>query len=153
MNEDLNTLNLKTLISLSEKALTLDYDNILMFNSKADSTNTYKKAYGYYADLGIIGNHVIYIENRNGNSNPRTLQDETLTRMFKLLDVQQIKIKAFRADSTSYLYNVLRLVEKKSDYFYIKARMNAAVARAINDIECWEKIETATDTIYLGEIQ
>lgn len=88
MNQDLNTLNLKILIALnalSEKALTLDYDNTLMFNNKADSANTYKKAYGYCPGVGIIGNHVVYIENRNGNSNPRTLQDETLARMFNLL--------------------------------------------------------------------
>ncbi len=156
MNQNLNTLNLKILSALnalSVKELTLDYDNTLMFNNKADSAKTYKKAYGYCPGVGIIGNHIVYIENRNGNSNPRTLQDETLSRMFNLLDTQHIKIKAFRADSASYLYNVLRLVEQRADCFYIKARMNAALARAINDIECWEKIETATETIYRGEIR
>ncbi|OEJ99356.1 hypothetical protein A8C32_09350 [Flavivirga aquatica] len=156
MNQDLNRLNLKILTilnALSTKELTLDYDNTLIFNNKADSANTYKKEYGYCLGVGIIGNNVVYLENRNGNSNPRTLQEETLCRMFYLLDEQDIKIKAFRADSASYLYKVLCLVEQKSDYFYIKARMNAAVARAINDIQHWEKIETATETIYRGEIQ
>ncbi|MEP1488117.1 MAG: hypothetical protein ABJK28_06790 [Algibacter sp.] len=55
MNENLNTLNLKilnTLNALSAEVLTLDYDNTLMFNNKADSVNTYKKEYGCCPGVG-----------------------------------------------------------------------------------------------------
>jgi hypothetical protein len=152
----MNSLNLKILTALSilpKEALIIDYDNTIIFNNKADSKNTYKKAYGYCPGVGIIGKNVVYVENRNGNSDVRTFQDQTLTRMFNLLDANNIKIKVFRADSGSYLNEVVKLVNKKANHFYIKARMNAAVARAINDIECWRKIETATETIYRGEIE
>lgn len=156
VNQDMNSLNLKILTALSilpKEALILDYDNTIIFNNKADSKNTYKKAYGYCPGVGIIGKNVVYVENRNGNSDVRTFQDQTLTRMFNLLDANNIKIKVFRADSGSYLNEVVKLVNKKANHFYIKARMNAAVARAINDIECWRKIETVTETIYRGEIE
>ncbi|MBU2951833.1 hypothetical protein KO493_14125, partial [Tamlana agarivorans] len=94
INEDVNSLNLKILTSLnalSSKALTLDYDNTLMFNNKADSRHTYKKIQGYSLGVGIIGNNIVYVENRNGNSSPGTLQEETLGRMFSLLDKHCVK--------------------------------------------------------------
>lgn len=156
INEKINTLNLKMLQSLqvfSGKELVLDYDNTFIFNNKADSANTYKKAYGYCPGIGIIGKHVVYVENRNGNSDVRTLQDQTVSRMFDLLEQHHIKIKAFRADSGSCLYQVIKLANEKANHFFIKARMNAALARAIHQIESWEKIESLEETMYRGEIQ
>ena len=156
INQDMNSLNLKTLTALgvlSKEALILDYDNTIIFNNKADSKNTYKKAYGYCPGVGLIGKSVVYVENRNGNSDVRTFQDQTLTRMFNLLDDHNIKIKAFRADSGSYLNEVVKLVSKKANHFYIKARMSSALATAINNVDNWEKIETNNEIIYRGEIQ
>ncbi len=73
VNKDVNSLNLRILSSLQmffDKELTLDYDNTIIFNNKADSLNTYKKEFGYCPGVGIIENNIVYIENRNGNSNP-----------------------------------------------------------------------------------
>ncbi|WP_431167762.1 IS1380 family transposase [Tenacibaculum halocynthiae] len=156
VNEKINALNLKMLSSLqvfSDRELTLDYDNTIIFNHKADSANTYKKAYGYCPGVALIGNHIVYIENRNGNSNPRTLQNQTITRMFDLLDVHNIKIHAFRADSGSYLYDVVHLASKRAKYFYIKARMSSALSKAISTIDNWQRIETKQGIIYRAETQ
>ncbi|AXT51162.1 IS1380 family transposase [Aquimarina sp. BL5] len=156
INKDINTLNLKVLTSLGGllgDSLTLDYDNTFIFNDKADSANTYKKRYGYCPGVGIVGNHIVYVENRNGNSNPRTLQNQTVSRMFDLLDESKIKIKSFRADSGSYLYDVVNLVSQKTDYFYITARMSAALSKAIASISTWQKIESKQEIIYRGETQ
>ena len=46
---------------------------------------TYKKQFGYAPGVGIIGKHVVYVENRNGNSDAQTLQQDTLALMFDLL--------------------------------------------------------------------
>ncbi len=156
INKKINALNLKMLTSLkvlSNKELTLDYDNTIIFTNKADSANTYKKEYGYAPGVGMIGNHIVYVENRNGNSNPRTLQDQTVTRMFNLLDQHNIKIDAFRADSGSYLYEVVNLASRKAKHFYIKTRMSAALSKAINAIDNWQRIESSTEIIYRGETQ
>lgn len=156
INEKINVLNLKILTSLkafSDKKLTLDYDNTIIFTKKADSVNTYKKEYGYAPGVGLIGNHIVFVENRNGNSNPRTLQDQTVTRMFDILEQQNIKVNAFRADSGSYLYEVVNLASRKVKHFYIKARMSAALSRAISTIDHWERIENSTEIIYRGETQ
>ncbi len=62
INEKVNILNLKKLKSLEEFSdleLTLDYDNTIIFNNKGDSTNTYKKEYGYCLGVGLIGNHLV----------------------------------------------------------------------------------------------
>lgn len=156
INKKINALNLKVLTSLgilSNKELILDYDNTIIFNNKADSAMTYKKEFGYCPGVGIIDNSIVYVENRNGNSNPRTLQDDTVSRMFNLLGAHNIKINAFRADSGSYLYNVVKLVNEKADRFYIKARMNADLAKAIQTIDNWHRIENTTEVIYRGEIE
>ena len=92
------------------------------------------------------------MENRNGNSNPRTLQEQTLSRMFSILEKNMVKIKNFRADSGSYLFGVVKMVEAKTDNFYIKARIGEVVARAISDINARERIETPKGTVYRGEI-
>jgi len=115
INENLNRLTiniLKDLKSLEDSELTLDYDNTIIFTNKSDSANTYKKAYGYQPGVGIIGKNIIYVENRNGNSNPRTLQEKTLGRMFSLLKEYEIEITNFRADSGSYLYEVIKIAAK-----------------------------------------
>ncbi|TGV00213.1 IS1380 family transposase, partial [Flavivirga rizhaonensis] len=156
INQNMNSLNLKILTvlgALSKEPLILDYDNTLIFNNKADSKNTYQKAYGYCPGVGIIGENIVYVENRNGNSDVRTFQDQTLSRMFNLLDTHNIEAEIFRADSGSYLNEVVNLVSKKTKCFYIKARMSSALATAINNIDDWEKIETDNEVIYRGEIQ
>ncbi len=156
INKDLNDLNIKLLKSLkclSKPNLTLDYDNTIIFTNKLDSAKTYKKAYGYQPGVGIIGHNIIYVENRNGNSNPRTLQEETLYRMFSLLDENGIKVTHFRADSGSYLYEVVRLVNEKVNTFYIKARMSNVVAEAIAKIDNWTKVVNKNEILYRGDTE
>jgi len=156
INQQLNQLNvkiLKKLKALEGSELTLDYDNTIIFTDKADSANTYKKAHGYQPGVGIMGNNIVYVENRNGNSNPRTLQEKTLCRMFSILEDNKIRAKNFRADSGSYLFEVIKMVEAKTDNFYIKARMSEVVAKAISNISAWERVETFKEIVYRGEIE
>jgi len=156
INQSVNSLNMKLLVNMkmfSKEELTLDYDNTYIFNNKKDSTNTYLKQYGYCPGVGIIGNNIVYVENRNGNSHAGILQDKTISRLFDLLNEHNVKIESFRADSASYLYDVVKLVSEKATNFYIKARIDAAVAKAIKNIDYWQKIETKHEVIYRGEIQ
>lgn len=156
LNASLNELNLQMLKQLnlvSSKAHTLDYDNTILYTNKSDSKSTYKKAYGYAPGVGIIGDKVVFVENRNGNSAAKDLQFQTLIRMFSELEKQQIKIDAFRADAASYQANVIDFITKKTNRFFIRATMNHALADSINKIEKWDKIENGSEIIWRGEVK
>jgi len=151
----LNQINLKLLRKLSlikERNNILDYDNTLVFNRKADAANTYKKRHGYCPGVGIIGNNVVYIENRNGNSNPETLQKETLERMFEALEDNKIHIGAFRADGASYTLSTITEIVKHVDKFYIRARVYDTFAEVLNDVKEWREVKIDNRIVHRSSI-
>jgi hypothetical protein len=144
INDSLNQLNLKLLKRINsldvKKPQTLDYDNTYIFSDKADARNTYLKQYGYAPAVGFIGKQVVYIENRNGNTDAQTLQEDTLERMFAMLKQQRIIIDKFRADSASYKLSTLSVIASNARTFYIRARMNETLAEIIHSIDNWDKL-------------
>jgi hypothetical protein len=155
INHSLNQTNiklLKKLSALNRRNNILDYDNTVIFTEKADAANTYLKRYGYCPGVGLIGNNVVYLENRNGNSNPEALQKETLERMFKLLKSKKIHIKAFRADAASYNLFSLAEIDANVDKFYIRSRMSDALNDAITIVEQWNEIIIDNKKCYRGSI-
>lgn len=144
INDPLNLMNLKLLKRIkaidAKKAYTLDYDNTYTFCDKADARNTYLKQYGYAPGVGFIGKNVVYLENRNGNTDAQTLQEDTLCRMFAMLKQQGIIIDKFRADSASYKLSTLSVIASNARTFYIRARMNETLAEVIHNIDNWNKI-------------
>lgn len=156
LNDVLNTLNLKILKRLDclapNKPVTLDYDNTFIFADKADARNTYMKHHGYNPGVGLIGHQVVYLENRNGNSDAQTLQQDTLDRMFMLLEQQGINIDKFRADSASYQLSTLSVISRNVNTFYIRARMSETLAEAIKSIEKWEKITIDKQEAFRGSV-
>ncbi len=155
LHRPLNELNIQILktigLSKNEKH-TLDYDNTLIFNNKADSTKSYKTKKGYCPGVGIIGNQIVFVENRNGNSDAKTLQYETLTRMFTLLEEQHIKIDSFRADGASYQLNIVELVSQNVEKFYLRACMSGALAKVIATIADWEEVDLGNEIGFRAEI-
>jgi len=142
-NPLLNTLNIKLLKRmglLHSKVEVLDYDNTFIFNNKADAKNTYKKEYGYCPGVGIINDSIVYIENRNGNSSPHTMQDDTIRRMMSLLHKQGIKLKTFRADSASYQFATITTAREFFDTIFVRAKINASTQKAILSITNWKEI-------------
>lgn len=153
VHTDLNRLNLKILTRLNtfhKKDVVLDYDNTLLFTEKADARFTYKKAKGYFPGVGIIGKHIVYIENRNGNSAAHVLQDETFTRMAKLLKEQSVTIKSVRADSASYGFEIINAMRKYAQTIFVRVRMSEVIEEAIAKIETWEKIQVIGQEMYRG---
>ena len=155
-NESLNLLNLKIIKKLSllddNVITTLDYDNTLIFSKKSDAAMTYKKRHGYAPGVGIIGKNIVYIENRNGNSDAQTLQQDTLMRMFKLLKKQNVKIDRFRADGASYQLSTLAIINNNVDKFYIRARMSEPINKAISKIDNWVKVNIDDEDVFRGSI-
>jgi hypothetical protein len=156
MNNLLTGINLsliKKLRLLDHSDVTLDYDNTIIFSKKADSKMTYKKDYGYCPGVGLIGGTVVYVENRNGNSDAQTLQDETLERMFNALSAAKIKINRFRADGASYQLKTLSVACKNADKIYIRARKDQAVMKAITSVTKWDEVETKNGIEYYGSVE
>ena len=155
INTGLNSLNLKILKRLFPDSfksnLTLDYDNTICYTSKEDALMTYKKEFGYQPGVAFIGSKVVYVENRNGNSTAHVLQGDTLTRMFKLLLSNNIKISKFRADSASYNWRLIQAVDKYTTAFYVRARMSQTLERAISSIQKWVPVGDPKNNIYRGE--
>lgn len=152
--DDLNISVLKKLGCFKQKELILDYDNTIIFNEKSDSKMTYKRDYGYQPGVCTINEElVLYIENRNGNSDAKSFQALTLSRIFDLLNRNKIrKADHFRADAASYQYEVINLLNQNVKWFYIGCR-NSYVEKYYSRISNWEKYEDRIDgTMELGEI-
>lgn len=148
---DLNLKILNKLFKLSNNKVDLDYDNTICYTKKLDAERTYQKELGYVPGVGLVGSKVVYIENRNGRSHAAVLQEDTLERMFKKLNANGIRVNRFRADSASYTLKVIKVIEKNTDKFYIKARMSAGLACAIASVKNWKQIGKNKDNIFRGE--
>lgn len=142
--EKLNRLNINMLSLLpgfKKDNVVLDYDNTIIFTEKADARMTYLKENGYCPGVGMIGNHIVYLENRNGNSTAHVLQHKTIERMTTLLHEAGVTIDAIRADSASYSYETVKAMEKSARRIFIKARMTDTLEKAISGITEWKEVK------------
>lgn len=154
INLELNRLNLKVLKRLCPNGLgtdVLDYDNTVIFTQKADARRTYLKGTGYCPGVGLMGQQVVYVENRNGNSDAQTLQQDTLERMFETLRSAGISPKVFRADAASYQFETISVIDRHVERFYVRARMSQSTARAIAGITQWKEVCIGGQTVLRGE--
>ena len=144
INERLNKLMIKSLIKLkllnTATKHEFDYDNQVIACEKYDSKCTYKKVLGYQPGVATIGKHIVYIENRNGNSPAKYQQAETLEKCYLELLNNGIKIGKSRMDAASYQKNVIEIVSKYSDTFYIRANRCDGMETQIKEAKNWEKI-------------
>jgi len=153
INMALNKLNIKLIKKiggLDNKSIILDYDNTIITTEKSDSRMSYIRQKGYCPGVGIIGDKIVYVENRNGNSDAQTYQEKTVNRMFKLLKSEGIIIDVFRADSASYQLQVIEAAKKYANKLYIKARIDQTVAEAINNINEWMPVKINNEELLMG---
>jgi len=151
--EELNRLNLKMLSlfpGFDKKDVVLDYDNTIIFTEKADARMTYQKEFGYCPGVGMIGKHIVYVENRNGNSAAHIMQHETIERMAALLNEAGVTIDVIRADSASYNYETVKAMEKTANRIFIRARMTQTLEEAISNIKEWKEIKVGEDILLRG---
>ena len=148
----LNMAVLKKINHLESGCLTLDYDNTILFNEKQDSQMTYKRNPGYQPGVCMINSrYVLAIENRGGNSDAKSFQDQTLKRVFDQMERQGLpRVANFRADAASYQFEVIKLVEQYTDNFYIGCR-NSYVEKYFGQVEQWSRL-SADDPMEVGEI-
>lgn len=144
MNMEMNRLMVRLLIqtgqlSPNNEDYIFDYDNQFIPTDKYDPKRSYKHADGYFPGIASIGNFPVYIENRNGNSNVKYLQEETLKRAYSILFEFGIKVKFSRMDCGSFDKEVIPVVEANSQYFCIRAQRCASLYDIVRDTTGWTK--------------
>lgn len=152
MLQDLNLLLLKKLKVFEKENSIMDFDHTIIFNEKRDSRMTYKRNPGYQPAVCTINEqHILSIENRNGNSVARSFQDQTLKRIFNALKSNGIgKPAHFRADSASYQYEVIEMLKREVGNFYIGCP-NRYVEKYYSQITKWEWLDEK-EQIQVGEL-
>jgi hypothetical protein len=143
-NAILNKLNLVILLSTKQLksggTYDLDFDNQFIACEKYDAKKGYKMQRGYFPGIATIGKNVLYLENRNGNSNVKFMQEDTLTKVYQLLKSNDIKIKRSRMDCGSFTKAVIKVVEENSELFYIRAQKCQALTTEIKAVQKWKKV-------------
>jgi len=145
INERVNDLNIKSLLLTKQlkegEFYDFDYDNQIIEHEKYDAKKTYKMNTGYFPGVATIGDKIVYIENRDGNANVKTAQAETLTRAYKLLNDNKIYINRSRMDAGSYSKDIVEVVAKYSQFFYIRANKCETLTEQIRQITDWQTVE------------
>jgi len=158
VNEGMNRLMIKQLIHCKQllstnTEYTFDYDNQFLPTDKYDAKRSYKHADGYFPGIASINNLPVYIENRNGNSNVKYKQDQTLQRAYDLLGEVNIKVKRSRMDCGSFSKDIVKVVEANSDYLYIRAQRCDDLFDKINKIKEWTSVEIGFKQYEVASIQ
>jgi len=147
INEKMNKLNMKSLLLTGQLekggCYDFDYDNQIISHEKFDARKTYKMNTGYFPGVATIGKNIIYIENRDGNANVKTAQDETLERAYTLVEDHGMTINRSRMDAGSYSEKIIKVVARHSRLFYIRANKCDSLCDSIRGLpkEKWQNVE------------
>jgi len=144
--EDLNILLLnmvKTLGLLNAgEEVTLDFDHQFIPVHKFDAKYSYKKDCGYFPGWASIGGILVGGENRDGNTNVKFHQADTLVRiMDRTKQVLGVIIKRFRADCGSFSKEIIEAVEQRCELFYIRACNCSSRYEDFGECKSWESAE------------
>ncbi len=153
----LNALNLDLLLQSNilkvNQLYDFDFDNQFIPCEKYDSKKGYKMKQGYFSGVATIGKHIVYFENRNGNSNVKFKQAETLQNAYDLLDKNNIQIDRSRMDCGSFTKEILSVVEQKSKRFYIRAQRCGELSEQIKAINTWQTVRVGLLDVEVCDIE
>ena len=103
--DKMNCLLIKALLATGQlksgQEYDFDFDHQFIETEKHDAKPTYKKFLGYSPGVAVINDMIVGIENRDGNTNVRFNQRETLERIFKRLEASEVYISRARMDCGS----------------------------------------------------
>ena len=138
----LNALNLDMLVQTEtlkpNHFYDFDFDNQFISCEKYDSKKGYKMKHGYFPGVASIDNFIEYFENRNGNSNVKFKQAETLQSAYALLTSKNISIDRSRMDCGSFTKEIVTTADSNSKRIYIRAQRCDELYRQLQEVERWE---------------
>ena len=143
--EKLNQLLVKLMLATGQLTkggeYDVDFDHQFLEAEKYDCKRTYKGFDGYSPGVFTIGGLIAYLENRDGNTNVRFKQAETLRRFFGMMDSFGIHVRSFRADCGSYSEDIVKEVMEHTDKFYIRAERYAGLYEKVKRQTGWTTVE------------
>lgn len=130
----------------------LDFDHQFIPTEKYDTAYSYKKERGYFPGVATIGDKIVGVENRDGNTNVRFCQNETLKRVFKRLANKHIFIDRCRMDCGSFSEEIISTVHGYCKRFYIRASRCHSLYERMSEITDWKSSEINFEKYELSSI-
>ena len=118
-----------------------DFDHQLNETEKCDAKPTYKKLLGYSLCVAVINDMIVGIENRDGNTNVRFNQKETLERIFKRQEASEEHISRARMDCSSCSEEIVDIVEAHCWHFYTRDNRCSFFYDYMFDLTGWKTVE------------
>ena len=118
-----------------------DFDHQFIETEKYDAKPTYKKFLGYSPGVAVINDMIVGIENRDGNTNVRFNQRETLERIFKRLEASEVYISRARMDCGSCSEEIVDMIEAHCKHFYIRANRCSSFYDSMFALTGWKTVE------------
>ena len=144
--EKLNTLLLRMIQRMGlikvGSHVDLDFDHQFVPAHKFDAKYSYKQDFGYYPGWASIGGIIVGGENRDGNTNVRYHQEDTLRRiMDRVTSELGVVIERFRADCWSFSKEIIQTVEQRCNTFYIRAANCGSRYENFQQLKEWKNVE------------
>lgn len=122
----------------------LDFDHQFIPADKKDAKYSYKKSNGYFPGVASVGGLIVGIENRDGNTNVKFHQADTLQRIIDRLETEsRVVIRNFRADCGSYSEAIISYVNEHCEHFYIRASNCQSRRTEFMEHKGWKEIRVS----------
>ncbi len=143
--DTMNNLLLNALLATGQlkkgQEYDFDFDHQYLETEKYDTKPTYKKFLGYGPGIAVIDDMIVGIENRDGNTNVRFNQRDTLERIFKRLEDRGVSISRARMDCGSCSEDIVETVEAHCKHFYIRANRCSSLYDSMFALAGWKREE------------
>jgi len=97
--------------------------------------------------VASVGGLIVGIENRDGNTNVKFHQKDTLERIFQRLeDEARVLVRNFRADCGSFSEDIVTCVMEHCERFYIRANNCGSRRTDFMEHEDWTEVEIRNST-------
>lgn len=130
-----------------------DFDHQFIPCEKYDSKKGYKMKFGYFPGISTIGKHIVHFENRNGNSNVKFKQAETLQSAYDLLKNKNIFINRSRMDCGSFAKETVNTAKANSKIIYIRAQRCDELYAQLQEVKQWETVRIGLFDVEVCQIE
>ena len=142
--EKLNTLLLRMIrrMGLIKAGSHVDLDFVHQFIPvhKFDAKYSYKQDFGYFPGWASIGGIIVGGENRDGNTNVRFHQEDTLRHiMDRVTSELCVVIERSRVDCGSFSKEIIQTVELRCNTFYIRATNCGSRYENFRQLKEWKR--------------
>ena len=143
-SDKMNGLLVKALLATGQlksgQEYDVDFEQQFIETEKHDEKPTNMKFLGFCPGVAVISDMNVCIEKRDGNTNVRFNQRETLERIFKRLQASEVCICRARMDGGSCSEEIVDMVEAHCRHFYIRANRCSSFYDSMFALTGWKTV-------------